>query len=205
MTRKPFLKLGPLGVAVAALALAAPAARAQSPAQLEQAMAQSVNQFRAQNGKPALTVNAALTRSAQKYAQKLAQLDTTVGGPALHTVGGGTPMSRAQQEGYTAIVGENAAWNQGYADAVAKAMADWVNEGPSGGHYKNLLGISEPGADRAYFEFGVGAAKSASGRWYFVIDFGTGRPSSPLSPSHFQAPLPPWWQHWHGFQPKTPQ
>jgi uncharacterized protein YkwD len=192
MTRKPFLKLGPLGVAVAALALAAPAAHAQDPAQLVQSMIQATNQFRAQNGKPALTVNAALTRSAQKYAQKLAKLDTTVGGQQLHTIGGGTPASRAQQEGYTAVVGENAAWNQGYADPVSNAMASWINEGPTGGHYKNLLGISDSGANRAYVEFGVGAAKGASGRWYFVMDLGTGgqQPSSFL----------PTWQNIH----KTP-
>src|SRR5262249_52788169 len=145
---KSFRMAGLLLAASALLAMVAPAAWAQTPAQLEQSIAQMTNTYRGQNGKEGLKLHPALVRAAEKYAQVLAQLEPSSGD--LHSVDGTTTASRAQKEGYVGGVGENVQWNVGYADPATEAMNWWKN---SPGHNANLLSVS-------YHEFGVGAAKS---------------------------------------------
>jgi hypothetical protein len=148
-------------VAVALAGVACVPAFAQNPVQMEQTIVQMTNAYRAQNGRAALGLNPALVRAAEKYAQRLAQLDITTGD--LHVIGGGTPASRAQAEGYpSTFVGENIQYNSGNADPAAEAMRWWKN---SPAHNANLLNTD-------YREIGVGAAQAASGRWWFVADFG---------------------------------
>jgi uncharacterized protein YkwD len=144
-------------VLAGALPLGAGMAQAQEAAKV----ASAINSYRSSKGLKTLSVNAALERAAQKYAQFLAGRDQTSAAD-WHTVDGRSPQQRAAAEGYTSGVWENVQLNWGYSDPAAKAMEWWKN---SPGHNANML-------NAGHTAMGVGAARSASGKWFFVAMFG---------------------------------
>jgi uncharacterized protein YkwD len=150
-------KILTLTLMAAAVAFGAGEARAQSGAQV----ASAINSYRTANGRSTLATNAGLQQAAQQYAQFLANRDQ---GSATdwHTLDGKSPQQRAAAAGYTGGVWENVQTNWGYADPVKAAMDWWKN---SPGHNANMLNPDHK-------VMGVGAAKSASGKWFFVAMFG---------------------------------
>jgi uncharacterized protein YkwD len=116
-----------------------------------------VNAARATAGVAPLTLNASLNRAAQDYAALMAAT-----GCFAHDCPPEPNFARrAEAAGYTGwrTLGENIAYGQRTADEVHDA---WMN---SSGHRANILNPS-------FREFGAGLAYSASGRAYWVEEFG---------------------------------
>ncbi len=108
------------------------------------------NEFRAEHDLSPLTMNEALTITAQKYSQLMAEEDF------FSHIGedGSTPWDRAAAEGYTArAMGENIAAGQHTPEEVVQG---WIE---SASHRQNLLNPN-------YTELGVG---------YFVLENDTGQ------------------------------
>jgi uncharacterized protein YkwD len=119
-----------------------------------------VNAARAAAGVAPLTLNASLNRAAQDYAALMAAT-----GCFAHDCPPEPNFARrAEAAGYTGwrTLGENIAYGQRTADEVHDA---WMN---SSGHRANILNPS-------FREFGAGLAYSASGRAYWVEEFGARR------------------------------
>lgn len=115
-----------------------------------------VNQQRAAHGLSALTLNSALTASAQTYAERMASEHFF-----SHVAPDGTTFKqRNEAAGYTnwTWMGENIAYGQTSAEMV---MSDWMN---SQGHRENILNIHAK-------ELGVGYA--GAGTRYWVQEFGS--------------------------------
>lgn len=158
--RSPFVCV--LSLALTFLGAASHPVGAQTVAEMERAVTTMTNTYRGSKGLPGLGVDPALVRAAQKHVQKLAAREMISGD--VHNVDGTTPFSRASAEGYLwEMVGENVQYNQGFGDPASAALTWWKGSPP---HNGNML---KPG----YKHFGVGAAKSASGRWFFVQVFGS--------------------------------
>jgi uncharacterized protein YkwD len=125
-------------------------------------VAELINVQRTQRGLPVLTVNAALTTAAQRYADYMATRNFF-----SHTgLDGSTMVSRAQAAGYTnwSYVAENIAAGYGTPDQVVNG---WMN---SSGHRANILSPNLK-------EIGVGKGYNAASTYktYWVTDFGTRR------------------------------
>lgn len=124
-------------------------------------LSNAINAYRNENGLKTLATHAALETAAQKYAQFLANRDQTTASD-WHNLDGRSPGARASAEGYSAGVWENVQLNWGHANPAGEAMRWWKN---SPGHNANML-------NAGHTVMGVGAAKSASGKWFFVAMFG---------------------------------
>lgn len=124
-----------------------------------------VNQQRAANGLPALTVNATLTFSAKSHSDQMAQQSSVQGlAEAMsHTLMGvalPSMVSRVSYAGYDYTnVGENIAFGFTGANDVMQA---WMN---SPGHRANIL-------DPNYTEIGVSVRANNDGILYFTQNFG---------------------------------
>ena len=118
-----------------------------------------VNSERAKVNLGALTKNSALTSSAQKYAQYMANSNFF----SHNGEDGSTFITRNKAAGYTNYtwMGENIAAGQGSAQAV---MNDWMN---SSGHKANILNSKAK-------EIGVGYATNSSSTYkrYWAQEFG---------------------------------
>ncbi|MFN0316580.1 MAG: CAP domain-containing protein [Burkholderiales bacterium] len=122
------------------------------------------NVFRREHGLSMLRAESRLMEVARRHAANMARKDrfgdTNKNG---HVMDGLDPAARVQFAGYSfSLVAENVGWQLGKTDPVSSMVEGWKN---SPGHRKNLL-IPEMS------DTGVGAAKSQSGRWYFVQVFG---------------------------------
>ena len=152
------------------LGLLAVAASAGGPPDLNQAREQVVtttNEFREQEGLPALKPNAELSKAAQSFAEFMAET-----GKYGHEADGKKPAERMKEAGYDyCMTAENLAYVEnpaGFtAEGLAKKLVDGWKESPP--HRKNLL-------DPDLQDIGVGLARSESGRYYAVQNFG--RPKS---------------------------
>ncbi len=142
------------------LAVEARPALAEKPADLEKAIFAAVNAHRAREKRDSLTLNATLAKIAQGHARAMARADRFGdSGTNGHIVAGKGPLDRVKAGGYAfAALAENVGWNAVEAPAE-RMMKDWSNSPP---HRKNML-------DRNVTQAGVGAARGASGRWYFVL------------------------------------
>jgi hypothetical protein len=141
------------------------------------------NEFRAQNGQPALKLNAELNAAAAAHSEDMAKQDY------FDHIGknGSKPWDRAKLVGYEArSMGENIA--AGYTTAAA-VVQGWIN---SPGHRANLLNSS-------YTELGVGYfylandTGSVNYKAYWTQLFGSGdlNPNSSIpSPTPTPAPTP---------------
>lgn len=126
-----------------------------SPASVEQAVHNQVNQYRAQRGLPPLSLDERISGQARTHSQNMAS--------------GAVPFShngfaqRVQAIGgmitYRAAA-ENVAYNQGYNDPATQAVQGWLR---STGHRQNI--------ECNYNLTGVGVARNARGEYYFTQIF----------------------------------
>jgi uncharacterized protein YkwD len=125
----------------------------------EQACLTLINNHRAANGRPALTMQNQLGEAAELHSQDMAA-NQFLG----HTGSDGSnPGQRITRTGYDWTAwGENVYWNSG--NGSASAAVDWWKN--SAGHNANMLGTT-------FTEIGVGRAqRSANGSWYWTTTFG---------------------------------
>jgi uncharacterized protein YkwD len=159
----------------AGVAAAEPPAKEADPpkdgpnlAEVSKQVVAATNQFRKQEGRPELKVNAELTRAAQYFADFMARTDKY-----SHTADDKQPWDRAAEYGYKyCIVAENIAYQFNSEGFTTRELTDGFIEGwkKSPHHRENML---DPDVD----DIGVGVARSATtGRYYAVQDFG--RPKS---------------------------
>jgi uncharacterized protein YkwD len=140
--------------------LAGQPARAQKPADVEKAIFESSNAYREKKEVGKLSREATLDKIAQGHAQAMARMDRYGDDDRNgHIVDGKGPRDRVKAGGYEFLyLAENVGWNRGFKDPAGKIMNDWIR---SPLHQKNLL-------TKTVTQTGIGAAKSKSGRWYFV-------------------------------------
>jgi len=124
------------------------------------AMLAQSNQLRRDHGIGILRPERRLMSIARRHAENMARRDRFGDtGNNGHIMDGLDPGDRVQVGGYPfARVAENVGWQIGKPDPVNAMVEGWKR---SPGHRKNLL-MAE------VVETGVGAARSRSGRWYFV-------------------------------------
>jgi uncharacterized protein YkwD len=128
----------------------------------QQALFRLGNEFRVKEGKKPLRQDAKLTKAAQGHADNIARQDKFGDDKDPHVLDGKDVDSRVDKEGYDfAELAENCHLDPRKADP-ASVIESWKN---SPGHRKNLL-------DAVFVDTGVGAAKSKSGKWYFVQVYG---------------------------------
>ncbi len=138
------------------------------PAKVKEQIVTATNQFRRQEKRGELKVNAQLAQAAQAFAEYMARTDKF-----SHEADGKKPADRVTAAGYKyCIVAENIAYDFNSAGFSTEELAQGLMDGwkKSPGHRKNLL-------DPDLSEIGVGLAQSSkTGRYYAVQDFG--RPKS---------------------------
>ncbi len=117
-----------------------------------------INNYRAANGKAALTHNAQLGAAAAAHSQDLADHNRTG-----HTGSDGAgPQQRIERAGYDwSWWGENVFWG----DAAAQGAFNWWKNSPT--HNANML-------DPNFTEIGIARAYNAASTydWYWTTDFG---------------------------------
>ncbi len=147
---------------------APPQARSPDLVEVERLVVAYTNDFRREQGRPPLAVNARLTNAARSFAGHLARTDQF-----SHTADGKQPSQRVSEHGYDwSAVAENIGWafhSGGFdSEQLARQLVEgWKN---SPGHRRNLL-------DPDVTEIGVGVAYGRrSGRYYGAQEFGRPRP-----------------------------
>lgn len=118
-----------------------------------------VNAERAKNGLRPLTWDAELTRMARLYSEKMASQNFF-----SHKAPDGEGLrERSRASGIVGFkrLGENLAYNKGFADAAVCAVVGWMR---SEGHREHIL-------DGEFTRSGMGIARSADGRVYFTQVF----------------------------------
>lgn len=118
-----------------------------------------VNTERAKKGLRPLVWDAELTRMARLYSEKMASQNFF-----SHKAPDGEGLrERSRAIGIVGFkrLGENLAYNKGFADATACAVVGWMR---SEGHRDHIL-------DREFTRSGLGIARSAEGRVYFTQVF----------------------------------
>jgi uncharacterized protein YkwD len=117
---------------------------------LEKAVNQQVNQYRASKKLPPLSVDPRITQIARIHSENMAN------GKATFSHDGFEGRAKAITIPYQSVA-ENLAYNMGYSDPVRNAVEGWIK---SDGHRKNMEGK---------FNFtGIGIAKNAKGEYYFT-------------------------------------
>ena len=129
-----------------------------------QRLADLIQANRAGAGLPALRINVLLQNAAQSHADNMARQDRYGDDDQNgHVLDGQRVDARVAAWSYRWVyLGENVAYNIGYADPVGSLAAAW-HESPA--HQANIAGSR-------YTEMGVGVAHGASGRTYGVLVFG---------------------------------
>ena len=127
---------------------------------MEDQVFQLINQERANVGKPALVHDPVLRIVARAHSEDMRDrifFDHV-------NPDGRTPGERVTLAGVSwTAVAENIAWNEGYSDPGAQAVAQWMG---SSGHRRNLLDENNVG----YTLTGVGVSTNGS-RWWFTQVF----------------------------------
>ena len=160
------LVLTAVGGAIAFAAFAQ--APAPSTAQVETAIAEASNGFRAENRLGPLTPNPLLAEEARRFAAYLAST-----GRFSHTADGREPGQRAQAAGYDYCeLAENIAFEEDSAGIGGERLTRLFMSGweASPGHRRNLL-------DPNVTETGVGVARAGAGHRYLAVQV-FGRPIS---------------------------
>jgi uncharacterized protein YkwD len=126
------------------------------------------NDFREEEGRPRVTVNAKLTETARDFAGYMARTDRYG-----HTADGSGPADRAAKHGYEyCVVAENIAYAFDSAGFTTEELGKKFVEGwkASPGHRKNML-------DPDVTETGVAVARSEKTGYYYAVQM-FGRPKS---------------------------
>jgi len=123
-----------------------------------------INDYRAQNGLPALAENPILSYIAQAQADYLISQPMGTVGDVHEGPGGSRPKDRAYAAGYGG--GENISVSEivkgGIDETPSSALAWWKTSPP---HNNTMLTTYSR-------EIGAGAATDGNGRWWYVADFG---------------------------------
>lgn len=123
-------------------------------AQSADAILQQVNQFRLNNGLPALSYNAALASAAQNQANYMAEFGVF----SSHMgYGGSWPQSRAEAAGYYGRVSENIVGGTNLT--APRGLTWWVN---SPTHYNTLITTQ-------YSQAGTGFARAGDVNYYVLL------------------------------------
>jgi uncharacterized protein YkwD len=117
---------------------------------LEKAVNQQINQYRASKKLPPLSVDPKITQIARIHSENMAN------GKVRFSHDGFEGRAKAITIPYQSV-GENVAYNMGYSDPVRKAVEGWIK---SEGHRKNMEG--------QFNLTGIGIAKNAKGEYYFT-------------------------------------
>ena len=129
------------------------------PTSQEQRAFELVNTERVKKGLRPLVWDAELTRMARRYSEKMASQNFF-----SHKAPDGEGLrERSRANGIVGFkrLGENLAFNKGFADATASAVVGWMR---SEGHREHIL-------DGEFTRSGLGIARSAEGRVYFTQVF----------------------------------
>jgi uncharacterized protein YkwD len=138
---------------------ASPATAPAATTSLELRAFELINQERAKKGLRPLVWDAALTRMARTYSEKMARENFF-----SHKAPDGQDLrARSRASGIVGYkrLGENLGYNKGFADSVSCAVAGWMR---SEGHRDHIL-------DGEFTRSGLGVARSADGRVYFTQVF----------------------------------
>ena len=115
----------------------------------------SINEYRASQGLPPLSLNAAINHQAQIHSQNMAQQVVKFSHQGFE----GRIEALESQIAYRSAA-ENVAFNQGHQDPVETAIAGWIK---SENHHQNMVGD---------FDLtGIGVAKNKQGEYYFTQIF----------------------------------
>jgi len=117
---------------------------------LEKAVNQQINQYRASKKLPPLSVDSRITQIARIHSENMAN------GKVRFSHDGFEGRAKAITIPYQSVA-ENVAYNMGYSDPVRKAVEGWIK---SDGHRKNMEG--------QFNLTGIGIAKNAKGEYYFT-------------------------------------
>jgi uncharacterized protein YkwD len=156
LTRRSLLLLGATTVLAACSTTTIPMKQAQpvrnsSPENLsDEEIMSAINATRRAHGAPAWSYNQQLENAARTHARLMAQKNQF-----SHDLGG-TLRARVTAAGYQGAVGENLA--KGYS-SIEGTIEGWLK---SPGHRQTLL-------THRFSEFGLAAARSASGKFYWAM------------------------------------
>jgi uncharacterized protein YkwD len=117
---------------------------------LEKAVNQQINQYRASKKLPPLSVDPQITQIARIHSENMAS------GKVPFSHDGFEGRAKAITISYQSVA-ENVAYNMGYSDPVRQAVEGWIK---SEGHRKNMEG--------QFNLTGIGIAKNAKGEYYFT-------------------------------------
>ena len=117
---------------------------------LEKAVNQEINKYRAPKKLPPLSVDPRITQIARIHSENMAK------GKVRFSHDGFEGRAKAITIPYQSVA-ENVAYNMGYSDPVRKAVDGWIK---SEGHRKNMEG--------QFNLTGIGIAKNAKGEYYFT-------------------------------------
>jgi uncharacterized protein YkwD len=127
--------------------------------EVERVAFERLNQLRAEQGAPPLAWNAEVASVARIHSQNMAEFQFfSHRGLDNRLV---SDRADANHLGKWRSIGENIAYNRGYADPVEKAVQQWLG---SPGHRQNLLSSH-------WKESAVGVAIAANGAYYFTQVF----------------------------------
>ena len=121
-----------------------------SIADLEKAVNQQINQYRASKKLPPLSVDSRITKQARIHSENMAS------GKVKFSHDGFDGRAKAIAILYQSVA-ENVAYNMGFSDPVRNAVDGWIK---SDGHRKNMEG--------QFNLTGIGIAKNAKGEYYFT-------------------------------------
>ncbi len=156
---EPFKSQEPLTISVSDAQISAvPAEDAildEAIAALEQAAHAQINQYRAQRGLPALTLNTEISAQARSHSQAIATGTTPFGHNGLEQ-----RLQWIAQQFPWMSAAENVAYNMGHSDPVVQAVTAWLN---SAGHQTNIVGDFD--------QTGIGIARNEAGGYYFTQIF----------------------------------
>lgn len=117
---------------------------------LEKAVNQQINQYRASKKLPPLSIDPRISQIARIHSENMAN------GKVSFSHDGFEGRAKAITIPYKSVA-ENLAYNFGYSDPVRNAVEGWIK---SDGHRKNMEG--------QFNVTGIGVAKNAKGEYYFT-------------------------------------
>ncbi|PSB32929.1 CAP domain-containing protein [filamentous cyanobacterium Phorm 46] len=121
-----------------------------SIAELEKAVNQQINQYRASKKLPPLSVDPRISQIARIHSENMAS------GKVKFSHDGFDGRAKAITVPYQSVA-ENVAYNMGFSDPVRNAVDGWIK---SDGHRKNI--------ESQFNLTGIGIAKNAKGEYYFT-------------------------------------
>ena len=114
-----------------------------------------INQYRAKQNLPPLTLNTQISKQAEIHSQNMAQQVVQFSHQGFET-----SVDALKGQIVYRRAAENVAYNQGYKDPAKRAVEGWLK---SEGHHQNTIGD--------FNLTGIGVAKNKQGEYYFTQIF----------------------------------